>query len=768
MKVNMPVTQQEVLLRDDHMIVSKTDLKGAISYVNQDFLEVSGFAEGELLGVNHNIVRHPDMPQAAFADLWSTVKQGRPWVGMVKNRCKNGDYYWVEANVSPIRENDRVVGYMSVRYKPTREQVQAAAALYEAMNRAGSGKQPASRRGLLGPATLSARLYALLGLVLAPAAAGGLAGLQGQAAWLAGGVGLSAVVALVLGASLIRFIEGSLGGVDRCLTAMAQGNYKTRMQLTGAGDSIGRVLDAAKTAQIRLGFELAETQRVAQEALRIGNALNNVSTGVMIADRNRVIVYANPAVRRLLKAAESDIRQQLPGFAADDILGTCIDQFHKNPSHQAHMLANLSEPHEATLAIGGRTLRVIANAVMDERGQRAGAVAEWTDLTAEIRTQRDVAGLVDAGSQGDLSRRLNVTGSEGFFRQLGVGLNQLLATVNSATDDISQRLNRMAEGDLTQSAGHAYQGSFGEIMDSFEATVERLTDLIGQIQEATESITTATKEIAAGNADLSARTEQQAASLEETASSMEQLAATVKQNAASARQGRNVAEEASEVALEGGGVMDQVVETMRNINQSAARIVDIIAVIDGIAFQTNILALNAAVEAARAGEQGKGFAVVASEVRSLAHRSATAAKEIKALIGDSVEKIDIGAELVNRAGVTMEGVVASVRRVTQIMGEISHASEEQSSGIDQVNLAIGQLDEVTQQNAALVEQSAAAAESLREQVQTLSRSVGQFKLNMPGRPLPPQLMPRTAPARVTNQRPSLLPGAMGDEEWAEF
>jgi methyl-accepting chemotaxis protein len=214
--------------------------------------------------------------------------------------------------------------------------------------------------------------------------------------------------------------------------------------------------------------------------------------------------------------------------------------------------------------------------------------------------------------------------------------------------------------------------------------------------------------------------------------------------------------------------MDQVVETMRNINQSAARIVDIIAVIDGIAFQTNILALNAAVEAARAGEQGKGFAVVASEVRSLAHRSATAAKEIKALIGDSVEKIDIGAELVNRAGVTMEGVVASVRRVTQIMGEISHASEEQSSGIDQVNLAIGQLDEVTQQNAALVEQSAAAAESLREQVQTLSRSVGQFKLNMPGRPLPPQLMPRTAPARVTNRRPSLLPGAMGDEEWAEF
>ena len=257
---------------------------------------------------------------------------------------------------------------------------------------------------------------------------------------------------------------------------------------------------------------------------------------------------------------------------------------------------------------------------------------------------------------------------------------------------------------------------------------DNLSTIVGQVRSGTDTIATASSQIASGNLDLSARTEEQASSLEETASSMEQLTSTVKQNADNARQANALAISASEVAVKGGAVVAQVVDTMGAINTSAKKIVDIIGVIDGIAFQTNILALNAAVEAARAGEQGRGFAVVAAEVRNLAQRSAAAAKEIKTLIGDSVEKVDTGAKLVDQAGQTMEEIVASVKRVTDIMGEIMAASQEQTAGIEQINQAIAQMDEVTQQNAALVEQAAAAAQSLQSQAGSLSQVVSVFQV----------------------------------------
>jgi methyl-accepting chemotaxis protein len=256
-----------------------------------------------------------------------------------------------------------------------------------------------------------------------------------------------------------------------------------------------------------------------------------------------------------------------------------------------------------------------------------------------------------------------------------------------------------------------------------------LSDTIRQIHEAAATIKGASHEIAAGNADLSQRTEEQASSLEETAASMEELTSTVKQNAENARQANQLAIGASDVALKGGQVVEEVVGTMSSINESSRKIVDIISVIDGIAFQTNILALNAAVEAARAGEQGRGFAVVATEVRNLAQRSAAAAKEIKTLIGNSVEKVDAGTKLVDAAGKTMAEIVAAVRRVTDIMGEITAASEEQSAGIEQVNKAVAQMDDVTQQNAALVEQASAAAEAMEEQAQNLAAAVAVFKVN---------------------------------------
>jgi methyl-accepting chemotaxis protein len=287
----------------------------------------------------------------------------------------------------------------------------------------------------------------------------------------------------------------------------------------------------------------------------------------------------------------------------------------------------------------------------------------------------------------------------------------------------------VAAGDLTAEIDKSGKDEIGELMHALDDMNEALRKIVGQVQQGTRLIATAAGEIASGNLDLSARTEEQAGSLEETAASMEQLSSTVKQNADNARQANQLALDASDVAVKGSGMVSQVVGTMGEINASSKKIVDIISVIDGIAFQTNILALNAAVEAARAGEQGRGFAVVASEVRSLAQRSAAAAKEIKTLIHNSVEKVDFGASLADRAGETMNEMVASVKRVTDIMGEIATASQEQSAGIEQINRAITEMDNVTQQNAALVEEAAASSQLLEDQAEKLARAGSQFKLD---------------------------------------
>jgi methyl-accepting chemotaxis protein-2 (aspartate sensor receptor) len=293
---------------------------------------------------------------------------------------------------------------------------------------------------------------------------------------------------------------------------------------------------------------------------------------------------------------------------------------------------------------------------------------------------------------------------------------------------LSTHVQRIGDGDLSQAMTSPRRDEIGVITRAVEVMRDALVRVVGEVRQGTDTIATASSQIAAGNQNLSSRTEQQASSLEETAASMEELTSTVKQNADNAQQANQLAASASEVALRGGSVVSQVVDTMGSIHASSKKIVDITGVIDGIAFQTNILALNAAVEAARAGDQGRGFAVVASEVRSLAQRSAAAAKEIKGLIDDSVGKVDAGSALVGQAGQTMEEIVASVRRVTDIMGEIASASQEQTSGIEQINQAITQMDRVTQQNAALVEEAAAAASSLQEQAGHLVQAVGVFRI----------------------------------------
>jgi len=397
-----------------------------------------------------------------------------------------------------------------------------------------------------------------------------------------------------------------------------------------------------------------------------------------------------------------------------------------------------------------------------------------TQIVAEIQQIVEAAAV-----RGDFSVKMNMAGKQGYTKTLSELLNQLSDVTEVGLKDVMRVAQALAQGDLTQTIIKDYPGLFGQTKDGVNATVANLKQLVVQIKESVDAINTASKEIASGNQDLSQRTEEQASSLEETASSMEELTSTVKQNAENAKQANQLAVSSSDVALKGGTVVRASVQTMADISESSKKIADIIGVIDGIAFQTNILALNAAVEAARAGEQGRGFAVVAGEVRNLAQRSANAAKEIKELITDSVAKIENGTSQVNEAGQTMEEIVTSIKRVTDIMAEISAASVEQSSGIEQVNQAVTQMDEVTQQNAALVEEAAAAAESLQEQAESLAQAVGVFKLDTGGglavaKPRADVHKVEAKPKAEGKGKPApapkraALPPKADEEEWEEF
>lgn len=516
MRNNLPVTNNEYILDESETIVSKTDLQGNITYVNDVFLRVSGFTKQELLGAPQNIVRHPDMPVEAFADFWRTIKDGKSWTGLVKNRCKNGDHYWVEANAAPLIKNGRMIGFTSIRVKPSRDQVSAAEAAYRRIKNGDSSLE--IREGVAVRRSVLSKLNFFSKLTIASK-------LTGFAGLMAGLFVTMALLSYLAPSSMVMLILAILGG----------------------------------------------------------------SAAIFV----------------------------------------CFDLY-------------------------------------------MSIVSPLKQVLIDIETM----------SAGDLSGTI-----------LSKGNNEI--------------------GRMTQS------------LRVFQTNVKLL---IGQIKQSTDEINHGANEIAEGNADLSGRTESQASSLEETASSMEELTSTVKQNADNAREASQLVIGTAQIAEKGGLVVSNVVTTMGSIKASSSKIVDIIGVIDGIAFQTNILALNAAVEAARAGEQGRGFAVVASEVRNLAQRSASAAKEIKTLIDDSVEKVDAGGKQVDEAGKTMADIVSGVKRAAEIMREITAASQEQSAGIEQVNQAVIQMDDVTQQNAALVEQAAASAESMKNEAVALTELVNAFTL----------------------------------------
>ncbi len=560
-----------------------------------------------------------------------------------------------------------------------------------------------------------------------------------------------------------------LANISTAMTRLAAGDTGHEVTESDRADEIG---DLARVFEAFKQNIIASVEK-ANEAFRIQAALDSARTNIMVADTDYKIVYMNQTMVEMFRKAESDIRKDLSRFNVDKLIGANIDEFHKNVGHQRAILDNLTSQYVARIKIGGRTFSLASMPVINRDGQRLGTVVEWMDMSERLRLEDAVNAMARGVANGELNRRLESGVDDEFIDRLAESMNNLANSVEGTMDDVGESLEALAEGRLDRVIDNQYGGTFGILAGNANATIERLREIVTTISQASFEIANAAREIAAGSLDLSQRTEQQAANLESTAASMEEVAATVSQNAANAGDANTYAIKTREVADTGRNIVVQAISAMSEIESSSQSISDIIGVIDEIAFQTNLLALNAAVEAARAGDAGKGFAVVASEVGKLARRSSDAAKEIKGLILSSGNQVKRGVELVKGTGEALAEIVESVNSVADVIAEIAIASKEQATSIQEVNAAVTKMDEMTQQNSAIVEESTAATRALEDQAQYLTESVSFF--SVPGLtqdsgnpvlkrgPAKPTQRNRATPARETPRH-----GSETDDDWEEF
>ncbi|MDX1352022.1 MAG: methyl-accepting chemotaxis protein [Thiomicrorhabdus sp.] len=732
MRNNQPINSNEFVISDTMTLVSKTDLTGNILECNDAFELASGFSRQELIGQPHNIIRHPDVPEAVFADMWATLKKGAPWTQIVKNRRADGGYYWVKANATPLFDNKNIIGYMSIRSKATASEVEAASQAYKDITN-GRAKIKNGRivygLDLLPLFHFYKRINPQYQLTM-------MVGLLYLIPYL--------IYATIQGHHLGEMVTVAiLGLLPPYLLGLSQLKCDRRNRLTlreiASGKKMhdewfdpltfhGKMLSAIKSTALAAQERIEESQYQLDNAKRLQTAMDKINANVMIADTKYDIIYMNNAMHDFFNQREKQLKKALPNLDAKKILGANIDIFHQNPEHNRSMLANIKEPTVAQIVVADYHLNLNIIPVYNRNGLQTATVVEWQDKTSDVQLLEEVGGAINAAKSGLLDRRIDLKKTEGVAKQLSESINELIASVEKPINEVVMVAVALSEGNLTHHVKGEYLGRFAVVKDSLNVAVDNLESMMSQTKLAVTHVSDSASQIHQGSIDLNDRTQTQAASIEQTASSMEQITAAVKQTADNAQQASQVTHSSADLAKSGVSVMDNAILAMEQIHQSSQKINDIISLIDSIAFQTNLLALNAAVEAARAGEHGKGFAVVAGEVRTLAQKSADAAKDIRQLIEDTVKKVSEGTIHVKESGESLNGIVESINNVNMIIEEIANSSGEQSQGVNLVNDAISQIDSAVQQNAALVEETAATSEELGSMSNMMTQNIAHFTI----------------------------------------
>lgn len=703
---------QEYLLPADTVILSTANLQGDIVSCNKGFIEASGYTEKEILGKPHGVLRHPDMPKEAFKDLWDTIEDGRPWFGLVKNMRKDGRHYWVAANASPIYTNDQISGYVSVRYPATAEQKALGERLYAEI-RSGQSKMPWTPKPRFDRWTIAGITAALVGLIT-PYLTDNL--IIDESATLLGAIGLGTIIWRTL--TLAKPSQVHLKAIHDL------GNGLFRAPIPG-NDAWTNALNLIRT---RVGQNASDAFDAARESAVLTTAMNAASTNLMVADADFNIVSINTSLAAMFSNNEARLKAQLPNFSAASVVGSNMDIFHKNPAHQRAMVASLTQPWTGELGIDGLILRLTVVPIL-KGTQRLGYVVEWLDITEQRQIEQALASTIQQASQGVISNRIQTQGLQSFYLTSAQGINSLLDGLHQFMSKTIQNIGELAFNRIDKQVEGDYQGSFKMTQDAMNIALNGLNAMVGQVQFTSQEVTRAMRQLSDGVNDFSDRIQQQAAAIEETSAATTQMLSSIQQSMQGIRSVNDITRTVTEQVTEGSQIMEDALAAMQAVEASGQQIGNIVGLIDSIAFQTNLLALNAAVEAARAGEHGRGFAVVASEVRNLAGKSAEAAKDIKKLIDTSVNQIIVGSARAREASKALDAIKASVSEVNTTIEQVNQASTEQDKAIQEVNKAMNVLDGASQQSAALVEQTAASAQQVYENMTDLNQLVARFTLN---------------------------------------
>ncbi|HQT04481.1 MAG TPA: methyl-accepting chemotaxis protein [Thiotrichales bacterium] len=703
---------QEYILPLDTVILSTANLQGDIISCNKGFIEASGYTEAEVLGKPHSILRHPDMPKEAFKDLWDTIEAGRPWFGLVKNLRKDGRHYWVAANASPIYTNDQISGYVSVRYPATAEQKALGERLYAEI-RSGQTKMSWTPKPTFDRWTLAGIAAATIGLITPYITTN-----------LALDISATLLAAAGLGAIVWRTISLSQPSEQQLKAIHDLGNGLFRNPIPG-NDAWTNALNLIRT---RIGQNASDAFDAARESAVLTTAMNAASANLMVADANFNIISVNSSLAELFKHRETHIKAHLPAFSADKVVGSNMDIFHKNPVHQRAMVSALTQPHTAELKIDELMLRLTVVPIL-KGSHRIGYVVEWLDVTEQRLIEEQLSTTIQQASQGIISNRINTQGLDGFYLSSAQGVNRLLDGLHQFMSKTIQNIGELAFSRINKKVEGDYLGTFSMTQEVMNTALDGLNSTLGQVQFTSQQVTSAMRQLNDGVNDFSDRIQQQAAAIEETSAATTQMLSSIQQSMQGIRSVNDITRTVTEQVTEGSHVMEDALAAMQAVEASGQQIGNIVGLIDSIAFQTNLLALNAAVEAARAGEHGRGFAVVASEVRSLAGKSAEAAKDIKKLIDTSVNQITLGSARAREANQSLEAIKNSIIEVNQTIEQVNQASVEQDKAIQEVNKAMNVLDGASQQSAALVEQTAASAEQVFESMTDLNKLIERFELS---------------------------------------